>query len=394
MKQYSKQVKRALLRVDFNVPIDKGKITDFTRIKSTIPTINQLLNLNYNIIILSHFGRPKGWDNNLSLRLIVDPLSKMLGKDVMFYNEHILNNKTRELPLEEVILLENIRFYKEETSDDYTFSKHLSQYGDIYVNDAFGVSHREHASVHGIKQFFQDNKYKGILMDQELKELNKIKQHPPQPLTLVIGGSKVSSKIKLLEYFLGTADSIIIGGGMAFPFIKLLNGEIGKSLCKDSELLVAMSFIKKAEKTKTKIILPLDCVASAEIKSQAKTIIVDIKEIPDNYMGLDIGPKSIKLFTLVISQSKSILWNGPMGVFEINEFSEGTNSIARAITDELNKEIYSLAGGGDTLAAISKIGINNKFSYLSTGGGAMLEFFQGHSLPGITKLKSLVDLTN
>ena len=394
MKQYSKQVKRALLRVDFNVPIDKGKITDFTRIKSTIPTINQLLNLNYNIIILSHFGRPKGWDNNLSLRLIVDPLSKMLGKDVMFYNEHILNNKTRELPLEEVILLENIRFYKEETSDDYTFSKHLSQYGDIYVNDAFGVSHREHASVHGIKQFFQDNKYKGILMDQELKELNKIKQHPPQPLTLVIGGSKVSSKIKLLEYFLGTADSIIIGGGMAFPFIKLLNGEIGKSLCKDSELLVAMSFIKKAEKTKTKIILPLDCVASAEIKSQAKTITVDIKEIPDNYMGLDIGPKSIALFSSVIFQSKSILWNGPMGVFEINEFSEGTNSIARAITDELNKEIYSLAGGGDTLAAISKIGINNKFSYLSTGGGAMLEFFQGHSLPGITKLKSLVDLTN
>lgn len=394
MKQYSKQVKRALLRVDFNVPIDKGKITDFTRIKSTIPTITHLLNLNYNIIIMSHFGRPKGWDNNFSLRLIVAPLSKMLGKDVVFYNEHILNNKTRELPLEEVILLENIRFYKEETTDDYNFSKHLSQYGDIYVNDAFGVSHREHASVHGVKQFFQDNKYKGILIDQELKELNKIKQHPSQPLTLIIGGSKVSSKINLLEYFLGTADNIIIGGGMAFPFIKLLNGEIGKSLCKDSELLVATSFMKKAKNTKTKIILPLDCVASTELKSQAKTLIVDIKEIPDNYMGLDIGPKSIALFTSVIYQSKSILWNGPMGVFEINDFSEGTNSIARAITDELNKETYSLAGGGDTLAAISKIGINNKFSYLSTGGGAMLEFFQDHSLPGITKLKSLVDLPN
>jgi phosphoglycerate kinase len=394
MKQYSKQVKRALLRVDFNVPIDKGKITDFTRIKSTIPTITYLLNLNYNIIIMSHFGRPKGWDNNFSLRLIVAPLSKMLGKDVAFYNEHILNNTIRELPLEEVILLENIRFYKEETTNDYTFSKHLSQYGDIYVNDAFGVSHREHASVHGVKQFFKDNKYKGILIEQELKALNKIKQYPPQPLTLIIGGSKVSSKINLLEYFLGTADNIIIGGGMAFPFIKLLNGEIGKSFCKDSELLVARSFMKKAEKTKTKIILPLDCIASAEIKSQGKTLIVDIKDIPDNYMGLDIGPKSIKLFTLVISQSKSILWNGPMGVFEINEFSEGTNSIARAITDELNKETYSLAGGGDTLAAISKIGINNKFSYLSTGGGAMLEFFQDHSLPGVTKLKSLVNLTN
>tara|TARA_B110000444_G_scaffold88019_1_gene83198 strand:+ start:1146 stop:2339 length:1194 start_codon:yes stop_codon:yes gene_type:complete len=394
MKQYSKQVKRALLRVDFNVPVDNGAITDFTRIKSAIPTIKHLLNLDYNIIIMSHFGRPKGWDNTFSLRLIVDPLSKMLGIDVMFYSQHILNNETGKLPLERVVLLENIRFYKEETSDDYAFSKHLSQYGDIYVNDAFGVSHREHASVHGIKQFFKENKYKGILIDQELKELNKIKQHPAHPLTLVIGGSKVSSKIKVLEYFLGIADNIIIGGGMAFPFIKLLNGKIGKSLCNDAELLVALSFMKKAENTKTKIILPIDCVISAEIKSQAKTLIVDIKEIPDNYMGLDIGPKSIELFTLVISKSKSILWNGPMGVFEINEFSEGTNSIARAITDELNQEIYSLAGGGDTLAAISKIGINNKFSYLSTGGGAMLDFFQDHSLPGITKLKSLVDLHN
>ena len=394
MKQYSKQVKRALLRVDFNVPVDNGAITDFTRIKSAIPTIKHLLNLDYNIIIMSHFGRPKGWDNTFSLRLMVDPLSKMLGIDVMFYSQHILNNETGKLPLERVVLLENIRFYKEETSDDYAFSKHLSQYGDIYVNDAFGVSHREHASVHGIKQFFKENKYKGILIDQELKELNKIKQHPAHPLTLVIGGSKVSSKIKVLEYFLGIADNIIIGGGMAFPFIKLLNGKIGKSLCKDAELLVALSFMKKAENTKTKIILPIDCVTSAEIKSQAKTLIVDIKEIPDNYMGLDIGPKSIELFTLVISKSKSILWNGPMGVFEINEFSEGTNSIARAITDELNQETYSLAGGGDTLAAISKIGINNKFSYLSTGGGAMLDFFQDHSLPGITKLKSLVDLPN
>ena len=390
-KIFPNSLRRALLRVDFNVPINKGEITDFTRIETALPTIRHLLNLKYNIVIITHLGRPNGWDPDLSLHILVAPLSKMLGREVFFYDSNILNSSTKELPLKEITLLENIRFYTQETSNDFEFSKNLAAYGDIYVNDAFGVSHRKHASVYGIRQFFK-SKYMGKLVDKELKELNKIKKNPQHPLTLVIGGSKVSSKIKLLDFFLDLADNIIIGGGMAFPFIKLSNGQIGKSLCKDSELELAKSFVKKTSYSGTKIILPVDCVSSTEISNNSDIVINDIRKIPSNYMGLDIGPKSIELFSSIIFQSKSILWNGPMGVFEIAKFSGGTDTVAKAIVKQINNESYCLAGGGDTLSAISNLSIGNKFSYLSTGGGAMLEFFQENDLPGVLKLQPLKDL--
>jgi len=386
MNDTFKALKRVLIRVDYNVPIYNGTISDLTRIKSTIPTINFFLDLGKQVILISHLGRPKVKAKEYSLQIIVDPLSKLLKKDVFFYQDWMLNpinlnNKT------DVVLLENLRFYPEEINNDRLFAERLSRFGDIYVNDAFGVSHRNHASIFGILEFFK-HKYQGFLLEKEIKELNALKNSKKKPFTVVIGGSKIGSKIHILETFLNIADNILIGGGMSFPFVRKTGGQIGSSLCLDDELEIVADFLYKAKKTKTNIILPVDCVITDNIKSRSRISIKEIDSIPENYMGVDIGPKTIKLFEKYILDSKLIMWNGPMGIAEIEEFSNGTRKIANYIVKSTDLGAYSLIGGGDTVSDVARFGLKSKFSYVSTGGGAMLEFFKNNYLePTIDLIK-------
>ena len=389
-----KRKRTALLRVDFNVPIYNNTISDTKRIRAAIPTIELLLRLQFKVVIVSHHGRPKMWNKENSLERIVEPLSRLLGQEVLFFKQSLLGSELEKthLPSAPIILLENIRFYKEELSNDLKFCEKLSKLGDIYINDAFGVSHRFHSSVSGIHNFFSNKKYRGLLIEKELNELSKIKTSPNQPFTVIVGGSKIASKIIMLSYFLGKADNIIVGGGMAFPFIKALGGKVGGSLCAENEVALASSFIAQSKHVKTNFILPDDAVVADSITNYQFVKTVDIRRIPSDYMGLDIGPKSIEKFGGIIDKSKSLLWNGPMGVFEQKDFSAGTFTIAQKIAERKSKELYSLAGGGDTLSAISTCGIQGGFSYLSTGGGAMLDFFKKTTLPGINSLKSISNL--
>ena len=375
----------ALVRVDYNVPIKNKEILDLTRIEASLPTINYLLQNNMTIVLMSHLGRPKSRDMEYSLKILIKPLEKLIKKDVVFLE----NLDNIELPRGGVGLLENLRFYPGETNNDAEFSKKLSQLGDIYINDAFSASHRAHASTSGIHSFFPKNKYKGLLLDFELHQIRKLKNNPKAPYTIIVGGSKIGSKIQMLQTFLNIADNILIGGGMAFPFIKYMGGEIGNSIFQEKELTVVEAFLKQAKHSKTKIVLPTDCIATRDIITREDQKVTDIMSIPKHLMGVDIGPNTISIFKDVISNSQAIMWNGPMGVSEVTDFAHGTRSLAESIAQATKTGAYSLIGGGDTISDAYRLGFKDRFSHVSTGGGAMLEFFKDENLPGILNLKSI-----
>jgi phosphoglycerate kinase len=380
--------KKALIRVDFNVPLDKNnKITDDNRIQGAIPTIEKILKDGGSVILMSHLGRPKtGPEDKFSLKHLVDHLSLQLNRPVQFANDCIgaeAVSKAKNLKSGEVLLLENLRFYKEEEKGDQAFAKKLADLGDVYVNDAFGTAHRAHASTAVIAQFFPEAKYFGYLMAGELKNAEKILNHAEKPFTAIMGGAKVSDKIELIEKLLDKVDNLIIGGGMAYTFAKAQGGKIGKSLVEEDKLDLANSLIEKAKQKKVNLILPLDSLIADAFSNDANTEVAYNDAIKDNWMGLDIGPESIKTFANVIAGSKTILWNGPMGVFEMESFEAGTKAVAEAVVKATKNGAFSLIGGGDSAAAVAKFGFNDDVSYVSTGGGALLEYMEGKELPGV-----------
>ena len=381
----------ALIRVDFNVPTHNNKILDLSRIYAAIPTIKHCLNKRMSVVLMSHFGRPSKPSSTFSLKQLVVPLSKILKQKILFCSNIVEGNRieSRSLNQGEVLLLESLRFYPGETTNDVAFAKLLSKYGSIYINDAFAASHREHASISAIKNYFPDKKkFRGFLLSNEIKQLDKL-SISNRPYSVVVGGSKIGSKIHILKAFLDIADYILIGGGMAFPFIKYQGGQIGKSLCNDSEIPIVEEFLNNLQNSTTKLVLPIDCVSTTSIKDQTGINISDINSIASHSMGVDIGPKTIELFKTFIVRSKSIMWNGPMGISEIENFSKGTKKMCKAIADSTKNGSYSLIGGGDTVSDISRFGFKDKFSYVSTGGGAMLEFFKFNQLNTTLDLKEL-----
>ena len=391
---YNFKDQKALVRVDFNVPLnDKYEITDDTRITATLPTIRKIIQDGGKVILMSHFGRPKdGPTEKYSLKHLVNHLSSLLGKKVLFADDCI-GPKAYELSSSmnagDVLLLENLRFYKEEEKGDEEFAQKLAKLGDVYVNDAFGTAHRAHASTAVIAKFFpEDKKMFGLLMEGEVESAEKVLHKSEKPFTAILGGAKVSDKILIIENLLQRADHIIIGGGMAYTFFKAMGGEIGNSLVEKERIDTAKELITKAESKGVKIHLPKDSVIADKFDANAKTNICDNRAIPAGWMGLDIGPDAIKEFSDVIRKSKTILWNGPMGVFEMEKFQAGTKAIAEAIADTTQKGAFSLVGGGDSVSAVNQFGFNDKVSYVSTGGGAMLEYFEGKELPGIAAIKN------
>ena len=391
---YNFSGKRALVRVDFNVPLnDKFEITDDTRIRAAIPTVQKILKDGGSVILMSHLGRPKeGPTNKYSLKHLVPHLKELLGKNVDFADDCIgasAKEKAAALKPGEVLLLENLRFYKQEEKGDKDFAKQLASLGDVYVNDAFGTAHRAHASTAVIAEFFPaDKKLFGLLMENEVKSAEKVLKSAEKPFTAIMGGAKVSDKILLIENLLERADHIIIGGGMAYTFFKAQGGKVGNSLVEEDRLGTAKELLEKARAKNVQIHLPADSVIADKFDANAKTQKGDNNNIPDGWMGLDIGEKAIKEFRQVILESKTILWNGPMGVFEMEKFQKGTKAVAEAIAEATQKGAYSLIGGGDSVAAINQFGFADKVSYVSTGGGAMLEFFEGKELPGIAAIKA------
>jgi len=379
--------KKALIRVDFNVPLDENfNVTDTTRIVSAKPTILKILEDGGSCVLMSHLGRPKGVSPEFSLSHIVKTVSEIIGVQVKFV-EDCIGKKAEDavavLEPGEILLLENLRFYKEETAGDLDFAKQLSELGDIYVNDAFGTAHRAHASTTIVAQFFKDRKCFGLLLAKEIESIKKVFEDSEKPVTAILGGSKVSSKITVIKNILDKVDHLIIGGGMSFTFIKALGGNIGDSICEDDKQELALEILKEAEEKGVKVHLPVDVVAADAFSNDAKTKFVDIKNIPDGWQGLDAGPKTNIGFSFVIAQSKTILWNGPVGVFEMPKFAKGTIELGNAIADATADGAFSLVGGGDSVAAVKQFGFENKVSYVSTGGGAMLEMLEGKTLPGI-----------
>ncbi len=393
--------KKALVRVDFNVPLDANfNITDDTRMTATIPTIKKILADGGSAILMSHFGRPKdGPTDKYSLKHLVNHLSELLNASasgdaatkVFFADDCIgeqANLTANMLRPGEVLLLENLRFYKEEEKGDETFAEKLSKLGDVYVNDAFGTAHRAHASTAVIAKFFAaDKRMFGLLMESEVLSAEKVLHEAEKPFTAIIGGAKVSDKILIIENLLERATDIIIGGGMAYTFIKARGGKIGKSLCEDDRLDTALDILEKAKQKNVSIHLPEDSVIADKFAADANTEIRPSDAISDGWIGLDIGPKAIGIFSEVIRNSKTILWNGPMGVFEMEKFQNGTKSVALAVADATAKGAFSLVGGGDSVAAVNQFKLADKVSYVSTGGGAMLEYFEGKVLPGIAAIK-------
>lgn len=382
--------KKALIRVDFNVPLDEQfHVTDATRIEAAKPTIDKILNDGGSVILMSHLGRPKGAEEKFSLRHIVKKTSEVLGREVKFSEESVgekAQKAASDLKPGEVLLLENLRFHKEEEAGDENFSKNLAALGDIYVNDAFGTAHRAHASTTIIAQFFPDEKCFGILLAKEIDSLNKVLKNSEKPVLAVLGGSKVSSKITVIENILDKIDHMIIGGGMTFTFIKALGGQIGNSICEDDKLELALEILEKAKQKGVQIHLPVDVVAADAFANDAKTQVIDVNKIPDGWQGLDAGPKSLDNFKEVVLASKTILWNGPLGVFEMENFAKGTIELGNFIAEATNNGAFSLVGGGDSVAAVKQFGLEPKMSYVSTGGGAMLEMLEGKTLPGIAAI--------
>lgn len=383
--------KKAIIRVDFNVPLDENfNVTDTTRIEAAKPTIDKILADGGSAILMSHLGRPKGNEEKYSLKHIVKTTSNILGAPVKFAEDCIgatAQKAAADLKPGEILLLENLRFHKEEEAGDKEFSKELASLGDIYVNDAFGTAHRAHASTTIIAEFFPENKTFGILLAKEIDSLEKVLKNSEKPVTAVLGGSKVSSKITVIENILDKIDHMIIGGGMTFTFIKALGGKIGSSICEDDKLELALEILEKAKAKNVKIHLPVDVVAADSFSNDAKTQIVDVNQIPDGWQGLDAGPKSLEEIKKVILASKTILWNGPLGVFEMEKFSTGTIELGNFIAEATNNGAFSLVGGGDSVAAVKQFGLEPKMSYVSTGGGAMLEMLEGKVLPGIAAIQ-------
>ena len=384
--------KKALVRVDFNVPLNEDfVVTDPSRIQAAKPTIIKILEDGGSAILMSHLGRPKGVDEKFSLKHIIDTVSEIIGVNAKFAPDCVGDEAKKavsELKDGEILVLENLRFHPEEKAGDVAFAKELSELGDIYVNDAFGTAHRAHASTAVIAQFFPENKCAGLLLAKEVGSLNNVLNHNVKPVTAIIGGAKVSSKIGVIKNIMPKVDNIIIGGGMAFTFIKVKGGQIGDSLVEDDKLDVAQEILNMANETQTKIILPVDVVAADKFSEDADTKIFPANEIPDGWMGLDAGPKTNVAFSYVIAASKTILWNGPVGVFEMEKFAKGTIELGNAIVDATANGAFSLVGGGDSVAAVKKFGLADKVSYVSTGGGAMLEMLEGKTLPGIKALES------
>ena len=390
LKTQSLKNMRVLVRVDFNVPLnDSQEIIDISRISAAIPTIKKVI-VNGGIpIIISHLGRPKCKDSTLSLYPVAKKLAKIMNKNVIFLDDCIgekVKSKLSSSTYGEIYLLENLRFYKEETNGDLSFAKELASLADVYINDAFGTSHRAHASTYGVAQFFKGNKYCGLLLEKEISSLNSVFKTPSRPFTAVIGGAKISSKIDVLLSLLNSVDKLIIGGGMAYTFIAAKKGKVGRSLVEENKIKAALEIIKKGKENNVDLILPLDSVNSISLKDQLASSVSEINKIPANEMGLDIGPKSIDLFNKEILSSKTILWNGPMGVFEFNNFSNGTLSVGKSICESTCKGAFSLVGGGDSIAAIRKFNLTDGVSYISTGGGAMLEYLEGKELPALKAL--------
>jgi phosphoglycerate kinase len=380
--------KKALIRVDFNVPLDKDyNITDDNRITGALPTIQKILKEGGAVILMSHLGRPKdGPTEKYSLKHVVKHLSDLLGQQVEFADDCIGQQaveKAKDLKAGEVLLLENLRFYKEEEKGDKDFAEKLSKLGDVYVNDAFGTAHRAHASTAVIAQFFPNAKYFGYLMAGELANAEKILNHAEKPFTAIMGGAKISDKIELIEKLLEKVDNLIIGGGMAYTFAKAQGGTIGKSLLEADKQELALSLLEKAKAKGVNIILPTDTIIADDFSNDAKTGVAPTNAIPDDWQGLDIGPETVKAFSKVIEESKTLLWNGPMGVFEMESFDKGTKAVAEAVVRATQNGAFSLIGGGDSAAAVAKFGLSNDVSYVSTGGGALLEYMEGKELPGV-----------
>lgn len=391
---YNFSGKKALIRVDFNVPLnEKFEITDDNRIRAAIPTIQKILKDGGSVILMSHLGRPKdGPTNKYSLKHLVAHLQQLLGCVTVDFADDCIGqsakNKAAALQPGQVLLLENLRFYKEEEKGDKAFAQKLAELGDVYVNDAFGTAHRAHASTAVIAEFFAPGqKLFGLLMENEVKSAEKVLRDAEKPFTAIMGGAKVSDKILLIENLLERANHIIIGGGMAYTFFKAQGGNVGNSLVEEDRIDTAKELLDKAKAKNVQIHLPVDSIIADKFDANANTQEADNRSIPSGWMGLDIGPRAIQAFSDVIVNSKTILWNGPMGVFEMEKFQNGTKAIAEAIAGATQKGAFSLIGGGDSVAAINQFGYADKVSYVSTGGGAMLEFFEGKDLPGIAAIK-------
>lgn len=383
---------RALVRVDFNVPLnDKFEITDFTRIMAAEPTIIKILSDGGSVVLMSHLGRPKnGPEEKFSLKHLVPYLSKRFGTEIKFADDCVgaeTETLANNLQAGEVLLLENLRYHTEETKGDKDFAEQLSKLGDVYINDAFGTAHRAHASTSIIAQFF-DVKACGYVMKSELENAAKVLGDPKRPFTAIMGGAKISDKIEVIENLLDKVDNLIIGGGMAYTFFKALGGNVGSSLVEESKLDLAKELIKKAKEKNVSLELPIDSVIADNFAPDANTEISDNISIPDGWMGLDIGPDAQEVFRRIVSRSATILWNGPMGVFEMPAFAEGTRSMAKAVRDATEFGGFSLIGGGDSAAAVNQMGYGEKVSYVSTGGGALLEYMEGKVLPGVAALEN------
>ncbi|MDT0553615.1 phosphoglycerate kinase [Urechidicola vernalis] len=384
--------KRAIIRVDFNVPLDGDfNVTDTTRIEAAKPTILKVLEDGGSCVLMSHLGRPKGVSPEFSLNHIVDTVSELIGVQVKFVSNCIGEEAeiaANSLEPGEILLLENLRFHDEEKNGDVTFAEKLSKLGDIYVNDAFGTAHRAHASTTLIAQFFNDKKCFGALLAKEIESIEKVLKDSEKPVTAILGGAKVSSKITVIENILDKVDHLIIGGGMSFTFIKALGGKIGNSICEDDKQELALSILKEAKEKGVEIHLPVDVVAADAFSNDANTQFVDIYSIPDGWEGIDAGTKARAAFHEVVLKSKTILWNGPLGVFELENFAKGTIALGDSIAESTKNGCFSLVGGGDSVAAVKQFGFADKVSYVSTGGGAMLEMLEGKTLPGIEAILS------
>lgn len=393
VEQYNFAGKKAIVRVDFNVPLnDKFEITDETRIKAVIPTVKKILSDGGSAILMSHLGRPKnGPEEKFSLKHIVSRLSEVFGTTVKFATDCVgadAKELASSLQGGEILLLENLRFYKEETKGDVDFAKKLADLGaDVYVNDAFGTAHRAHASTAIIAQFFKD-KVAGYVMGAELENADKVLGNPDRPFTSIMGGAKISDKILIIEKLLDKVDNLIIGGGMSYTFVKALGGDIGESLCENDKLDYALEILEKAKAKGVNIILPEDTLCGNDFSNDSDTMLVKRGHILDGWEGMDIGPESREVFSKVIAESKTILWNGPMGVSEFSKFAEGTIQVAHAVKNATVGGAFSLIGGGDSAAAINNLGFGNDVSYVSTGGGALLEYMEGKELPGVAALNA------
>ncbi|MGB5205523.1 phosphoglycerate kinase [Eudoraea sp.] len=383
--------KKALIRVDFNVPLDGDfNVTDSNRIEAAKPTIIKILEDGGSVVLMSHLGRPKGERNSaLSLSHICDKVSEVIGVEVKFVDDCVGEKAERavaELENGEVLLLENLRFYAEEEKGDAAFAERLSHLGDIFVNDAFGTAHRAHASTTIVAGFFPDKKCFGYLLAKEIKAIDKVMKTGEKPVTAILGGAKVSSKITIIENILSKINHLIIGGGMTYTFIKAQGGKVGNSICEDDKMDLALSILKKAKEMGVQVHLPVDVIAADAFSNDANTKIVAVDNIPDGWQGLDAGPRTLEIFKEVILASKTILWNGPVGVFEMESFAKGTISVGNFIEEATRNGAFSLVGGGDSVAAVKQFGFEDKVSYVSTGGGAMLESLEGKSLPGIAAI--------